>query len=51
MCARGVMDIVTGNGHVDPSSNLDEAVFISLHANTPKKGMNATILLPSMGKP
>ena len=29
---------------------LDETVFISLHANTPGKGMTPAILHPSMGK-
>ena len=44
------MVTVIGNGHSNPSSNLDEAVCISYGANTPGKGMSPTILLPTMSK-
>ena len=37
------MDIVVGNGHGDLSSNLDEAVYISLNTNNLGKGMNPTM--------
>ena len=46
--ARGVMDIVVGNGHSDTSSNPGED--ISLSTNTLGKGMNPIILPPAMGK-
>ena len=33
----------------DPSSNMNEAVFISFRRNSLKKGMNITILSPANG--
>ena len=44
------MVIFAGNGHGEPSSNLNKAVCISHTANTLGKNMNPTILLPAMGK-
>ena len=44
------MVIAVGNGHGEPSSNLDEAVCISYKTNTFGKGMNSVILPSVMGK-
>ena len=44
------MVIIEGDGYNDPSSNLDETVFISHRDNTNVKDKNPTILLPPMGK-
>ena len=46
-CQSGVMVIVTGYGHGDPSSIPD---CISHSTNTLGKGMNPIILPPAMGK-
>ena len=45
-----VMDAIIGNGHSNPSSNLDKTVCISCNANTFGKGKNPTILHSVMGK-
>ena len=42
--------IVVGNGHSDTSSNPDEADYITHCTNTLRKGRNAIILPPAMGK-
>ena len=42
----GVIFIVVGNKHVDPSSSLEEIISIS-HLS---KGRNPAILHPAMGK-
>ena len=44
------MVIIEGDGYNDPSSNLDETVFISHRDNTNVKDKNPTILPPPMGK-
>ena len=38
------------NGHSNPSSNLNKAVYISHSTNILEKGMNPNILSPAMGK-
>ena len=48
--ACGVMFILVGNRHGDPSSNPNAAVCISSSANTFRKDMNPTIFSPAMGK-
>ena len=48
--AHGVMNIIVGNQHINPSSNLDEAVYISHGTNILGKGINPTILPQVMGK-
>ena len=46
----GIMVIIVRNEHSNSSSNLDEAVSISLSANTLRKDMNSKILSPATGK-
>ena len=47
---HGVMVIVIGNEYGNPSSNLDEAVYILLHINIPEKAFNPITISPAMGK-
>ena len=48
--ARSAMVYVAENGHRDPSSILDKAVYISHSTNNLGKCMNPTILFQAMGK-
>ena len=50
ICHKTQTNQARGSGHIDQVQILDEAVGISHTANTLEKGMNATILLPAMGK-
>ena len=42
--------MVVGNGHSDPSSNLDVDVYISHSVKTSQKRMHPTPLSPSIDK-
>ena len=44
-----VLDIIIRNGIVDPSSNMEKVVYVSLCTDTLGKGMNSSVLLQLCG--